>query len=63
MKTFRQQNQHTHRDEQEESSIECECAKVRIEIREALTRQTWSRQRIIDKRQGGLRESRIPNKR
>ena len=32
---------------------------MRIEIRQALTRQTWSHQRIIDKRQGGLKENRI----
>ena len=37
--------------------------KMRIEIRQALTRQTWSHQRIIDERQGGLKESRITNKR
>ena len=29
---------------------------MQIEIRQALTRQIWSHQRIIDKKQGGSKE-------
>ena len=34
----------------------CECAKMQIEKRQALTRQIWGHQRIIDEKQGGSKE-------
>ena len=40
-----------------------ECAKIPIKTRQALMREIWSHQRIIDETQGGLKGNSLPTKR